>query len=280
VAEAADSRLEFFDHRRREDVEPDVADVTGAVGYPLRFELCVLRRKIAETRRQLAFQFLYRENGFAGPVFVVQVDDLHRRARTAAHRGQDAASHADIFDLRPFGAFRKGRDDLFNGSVADLFDQEAGTQPGLRRARIRLDARDHRRASEHTKVDADAAARRLIPVFGHERFGGNDVEMGLVKQPEHLLQQRIEFTIALDGGDPGSVSFMRFVPIDPPHRGIEMFLFHRPPDDLEGLLSDVAAIFGGGNVASDALFLRRLCLRYSPSTRQRAAEKKRRYQRE
>src|SRR5262245_5036765 len=104
--------------------------------------------------------------------------------------------------------------------------------------------------------------------------------MGLAKQPEHLLQQRIEFTIALDGGDLGSVSFMRFVPIDPAHRGIEMFLFHRPPDDLEGLLSNVAAVFGGGNGAGDALFLRRLRLRSLPGTLPRAAEKERRNQRE
>src|SRR5262245_65548380 len=86
--------------------------------------------------------------------------------------------------------------------------------------------------------------------------------MGLVKQPEHLLQQRIEFTIALDGGDLGSVSFMSLVPIDPGHRGIEMSLFHRPPDDLEGLLSKVAAVFGGGDVAGEALFLRCVCLRF------------------
>src|SRR5262249_49669913 len=158
-----------------------------------------------------------------------------------------------------------------NRSVVDPFDQEAGTQAGLRRARIRLDARDHRRASDKTQVDADAA-RRLILVFGRERFGGNDVEMGLAEQPEHLLQQRIEFTIALDGGDLGSVSFMRLVPIAPAQRGIEMSLFHRPPDDLEGPLSNVAAVFGGGNGARDALFLRRLCLRYLPGTRPRASE--------
>src|SRR5262249_54060311 len=104
--------------------------------------------------------------------------------------------------------------------------------------------------------------------------------MGLVKQPEHLLQQRIEFTIALDGGDLGSVSFMSLVPIDPAHRGIEMSLFNRPPDDLEGLLSNVAAVFGGGNVAGDASFLRRLCLRSLTGKRPRAAEKERRNQRE
>lgn len=79
VAEAVDGRLEFFDYRRGEDVEPDVADVTRAVGYPLSFELGVLRRKIAEPRRQLSFQSLSRQSCFAHMVFVVEVNDLHLR---------------------------------------------------------------------------------------------------------------------------------------------------------------------------------------------------------
>src|SRR5262245_56001639 len=103
--------------------------------------------------------------------------------------------------------------------------------------------------------------------------------MRLTKQPEHLLQKQIEFTIALDGGDSGSVSFTRLVPIGSDHRGIEMFLFHRPPDDLEGLLSNGAAVFDGRNGCGDALSLRRLCLRSSLRMRPRAAKEEGRSER-
>src|SRR5262252_576274 len=103
--------------------------------------------------------------------------------------------------------------------------------------------------------------------------------MGLMKQPEHLLQQRIEFTIALDGGDPGRVSFMRLVPIDSAHRGIEMFLLDSPPNDLEGLLSDVAAVFDGRDGGGRALSLRRPRFRSLLRRRPRAAEEERRGQR-
>src|SRR5262245_6583946 len=61
ATEFGNCRFELFDHRGREDVEPDVADVTRsiraiggaivrAIGDPLRLKLCVLRGEIPEPR--------------------------------------------------------------------------------------------------------------------------------------------------------------------------------------------------------------------------------------
>src|SRR5262245_1499804 len=104
VVEARDGGLELFDHRRREDVEPDVADVArssrtvgrtvgGTVGDTFCLELGVLWREIAELRRQLTFQPLSYKTRFARLVFVIEVNELDRRARVAIDRGQNAAGH-------------------------------------------------------------------------------------------------------------------------------------------------------------------------------------------
>src|SRR5262245_41969313 len=99
--------------------------------------------------------------------------------------------------------------------------------------------------------------------------------MRLMKLSEHLLQQDVKLPVTFDGGGPGRVSFAHFVPINSAHRGFEMFLLHRSPDDFKSLLSNVVGSFAEGDGEGRDRGLRRL-----PNLRPRSAEEEHYGQRE